>query len=439
MSYQDKYQEYLNQIPKDIEVCYETGKRHVLAYTSNCDVILVWNIHVYNKILKKFLNEEPSFKDGDTIDTMEDFARITSYYLMQGIGGNFDITNLQVCQYLKEHFTSEVALGGTCAQAAAALGTLGFPVNVHLTDVSEEVCKLMNMDGMSVISEGQIVPIMNQVSKEPPVYHFVLQFSKDDKMIVRGKEVEIPLSNRLIMFYDTVHKEVPVEEQFLEYWNSHADRMYSYLVSGFDAIIDLEVMKMRITKLEEHFKKMRLQNPGFVFYFEGAFYMNPKIKELANDMIGKYADILGMNEEELIAQVGRFGKIIDVNSLQAVIEGVEMILSKYSVKGVILHTKDYSMYCGKKLEGIDIEKGLTMGNLLSGTRARIGKYGTLEECGTSLKLLLSEVGLRFAREIKHIKTGKEVCIVPSRYLEHPKYTIGLGDTFVAGVHTCFIK
>jgi len=27
--------------------------------------------------------------------------------------------------------------------------------------------------------------------------------------------------------------------------------------------------------------------------------------------------------------------------------------------------------------------------------------------------------------------------VPSRYMERPRYTIGLGDTFTAGVQICF--
>jgi hypothetical protein len=28
-----------------------------------------------------------------------------------------------------------------------------------------------------------------------------------------------------------------------------------------------------------------------------------------------------------------------------------------------MHTKDYSMYCGERLPGADIEKGLALGNL----------------------------------------------------------------------------
>jgi ADP-dependent phosphofructokinase/glucokinase len=30
-----------------------------------------------------------------------------------------------------------------------------------------------------------------------------------------------------------------------------------------------------------------------------------------------------------------------------------------------------------------------------------------------------------------------VTLVPTKYIDKPKYTIGLGDSFVAGVQTCF--
>ena len=97
MAYQDKYETYLNEIPADIAYCRETGRRHVFGYTSNYDVVLKWDVNVYNEILKEFLKEEPKAQPGDTIDNMEDFARISSYCLMKGIGANFDITSVEVC------------------------------------------------------------------------------------------------------------------------------------------------------------------------------------------------------------------------------------------------------------------------------------------------------------------------------------------------------
>jgi ADP-dependent phosphofructokinase/glucokinase len=439
MTYKDQYQESLEEIHDLVKYSNECGKSPIFGYTSNLDVVLHWEIDKYNEILKTYLKQEPCIYEGDVIDTMEDFARISSYYLMRGYGGNFDITSIEVCDYLKEVFSFEYSLGGTSAQGAAAFGTIGFSVNVHLTDASKEVCYMMNHSGTNIIKDNKKVPIIKGVSGENPVYHFILQFKKDDKLQIWGREIPIPSSNRMILFFDTVHKEVPIRQDFLKYWNTTQEEPTSYLISGFDAIIDTKIMENRLQELEPHLKKMKDKYPDTVFYFEGAFYMNPKVKEQATKRLCQYVDILGMNEEELEEQIGRFGEHIDIENFDEILYGLDLILSKYPVQGIVIHTKDYSMYYGNELNGIDIERGLTMGNIMSATRARIGKYGNLEECKETLQLPLSRIGLQFAEVSKQKNTERLIKVVPSKYLEYPKYTIGLGDTFVSGVHTCFIR
>lgn len=439
MNYKDNYEKYLNEIPDIIEYSIEHQKAPVFGYTSNYDVVLHWNVTKYNEILKEYLKEEPSVKEGDTIGSMEDFARITASYLMKGIGGNFDITTIDVCNFLQDSFLSEYALGGTCAQGAAAIGSMGFPVNIHITDDSEEVCRMIDYPGATLIHEGHKVPVMEGKTDAEPIYHFILQFDKDDKLNILGKEVTIPNSNRLILFFDKLQKIVPIKKEFMDYWENADESPSSYSISGFDAIVEESIMNERLKELEPHLRRMKEKDPEMILYFEGAFYMNSKVKAMASNVFCKYADILGMNEEELQEQVERFQGKVDVTSSKSIIEALDLVLSQYPAKGITLHTKDYSLYYGTDIQGVNLEQGLTIGNLMSATRARIGKYGTVEECRETLSLPLSETGLRFSKELEPEHNHKKIVIVPSKYMEHPVYTIGLGDTFVSGVHTCFIK
>lgn len=440
MSYQDKYQHYLEQIPALADYSIKENKAPVFAYTSNLDVVLTWDIEKYNEILDTYLKEEPCFHDGDAMHSMEDFARISCYYLMRGLGGNFDLTNIEVCNFLKDKFQFDFYLGGTCAQGAAAIAALGFPVNVHLSDECAEVMDMMDKDGVTVIRGREKIPVGRGASGKEPVYHFILQFKKDDKLRVMGREVAIPLSNRLILFYDEIHKIVPIQDDFQQYWKEAEEAPSSWLVSGFDAIVDPEKMRNCIDILEPHLKYMKEKHPEMVLYFEGAFYMNPEVKEMAAAAFCKYADIFSMNEEELEQQVKRFGDEAPGSSATGVFGALDKIFSHFHPKGLVLHTKDYSMYYGQPIPGVDIEQGLTMGSLMATTRARIGKYGNIEECRETLSLPLSENGLRFAQEAQEWHSdGRIVVVVPTRYLEYPAFTIGLGDTFVSGVHTCFIR
>lgn len=438
MAYVDRYGAYLEGIPSDIERLKSSGKHIVLGYTSNYDVVLVWDTDTYNSILAEHLKGEPSASPGETISSMEDFARITSAYAIKGLGGAFDITDIAVCRQLQSSFKTESSLGGTCAQGATALSTLGFPVNVHITDKSKEVCELMGNPGVTVIGENGMRPILDGASDEPPIYHFILQFTKGDIIKINGKEYEIPLSNRLILPYDKVQKIVPVDMYFKRYWESNASGMYAYLVSGFDAINDESIMRERGAELARHIEAMRAMDKGFKIYFEGAYYINKNVETIAEHTLCPLADIYGMNEEELIGKMDSEGVKLDTAQPADVIAALERVMSKYSIRSIVLHTKDYALYYGKEPD-IDIEKGLTMGNLMSGTRARIGRYGNQEDCAGTLELPLSKRGLDFAENLDKTDTKGYALAVPSRYMERPKYTIGLGDTFVAGMHTCFVK
>lgn len=197
--YTDRYQEYLQLVPDKIRRCEETGRRAVLAYASNLDVLVRWNCESFNRFLAEYLKEEPSFQEGDEIASEEDLARILSYFVIHGLGGEVDITSRKVIDVLTEYFDVEYGLGGTCAQGAAALGSMGIPVLVHITDCSKDVIRQMSGIRIEAVKHGRAVPVETCVSGEEALCHFIVQFTKDDVIRVFGKEYKVRLSNRLIM------------------------------------------------------------------------------------------------------------------------------------------------------------------------------------------------------------------------------------------------
>lgn len=438
MTYQDKYEYFYNLIPKKIENYKEKGKILAIGYTSDLDVILEWNKDTVNNIFSAYLRNEPVNVQNDVIDSMESLARILSNYMVNGLGGEADITDSKVCDYLKQCFNTKNGLGGTCAQQAVAIGRIGIPALVHITDRSKEVCRLMDHVGLKTMTEKGVVPLIESATNEPPVLHMILQYSKGEKVVINGRTVEIPLSNRLILDFDTIHKLVPIEKPFLKYCEDNAENLAVYSISGFNAILDPAIMRQRVDELTVHFNNIKSKNPDCMVYLEGAFYLNPKVKDIVFSELAKSIDFLGMNEEELVEHVEKHGKTIDKDSLPSVLNGLEHMIQMFPVTGIVLHTKDYSMYYGTKVETVDIEMGLTMGNLLSGTRARIGEYGSYEDCSETLGLSLSEVGIAFVEQLMKTHSNRYIKIVPSRYMEHPRCTIGLGDTFVAGFLTAFV-
>ncbi len=439
MSYKDMYGTYVEQIPLDIETCIKSGNSHVFGYTSDLDVIINWETATFNSILDKYLKEEPSAKEGEIIGSMEDFARIVSYYAIKGIGGEVDVSSLEVCEFLEKNFKTTFALGGTCAQGAAALNAIGFPVIAHITDKSKEVCNLINSSSFYLVDENGLKAINELNTSDIPVRHMILQYSKGDKIVANGKEYFVPESNRVIIDYDKIHKYVPIDKYFLDYCENNAQKIYSYNISGFNAIIDESILIERLDMLSRHYNVIKTNNPKSVLYLESAHYINTKCKLTVFDKLSTCIDILGMNEEELVDLTGQLGYKTDKENLSSVINGLDILIEKYRLNGIVMHTKDYSMYYGNKFNGVDIEKGLTLGNLMSGTRARTGRYGSYDDCIESLSLDLSPIGIDFANQLSKMSLRRSAYLVPSRYMEHPNCTIGLGDTFTAGMQICFTR
>ena len=436
-----KYTEALQSVPGIAVHAKETGRMPVFGMTSNLDIVLKWDAERFNELLDRYLHEAPVSRVGEVMREVSDFVRISADYMIRGLGGNFDIGTGELCDFLRGYFDTELALGGTCAQGAAALATIGVPVNVHISDMSREVCAQMDREGLTAIDGGAMVPVAEAASDEPPVCHFILQYRKGDIIRIAGEEYEIPSSNRMILFFDKMQKDPPFDESFFSYWENAKQEPSSLLVSGFDAIVDEEVAAEKTDALTQFIAKLRKRSPGVKVYFEGAFYMNPDVKTLFMRRLGPSADMVGMNEEELAAHIEALGGRADLSCIRGITEALETMLREFSLRGVVLHSKDHAIYYGAPLQGVSIEDGLTMGHLMACTRAVTGHYGTLEEIKKVLYEPLSETGLALACEAESWTdpTGeRSLAVVPSICLEQPKYTVGLGDTFVAGVHTCFI-
>lgn len=439
MAYRDNYSKYLKEVPSYIDRCRVTGRRVVFGYTSDLDIVFRYDPDTFQELFGQHLKELPKIRPKDSIDSIPDLARVTAAYMAAGEGGEIDITDYSVCEYLNSHLEGVHGLGGTCAQGAAALAAMGMPLIAHISDRCRPVCELMNYPGLDTIRDGRPVPIMETATDDVPVYHMILQYTRGDKLKIGEETYTVPCSNRLIMDYDTIHKDLNVSEDFKRYLEDHAESLVSYNISGLNAMLDPVLTAKRLSEMEVHYRTVKEKNPDCIFYFESAHYLNPEVKHLVYHTIARYVDILGMNEEELVVHTRECGEDIDKANFSDIIRGLELVLTRHQVNGIILHTKDYAMYYGNELPNIDIEKGLTMGNLMSGTRARTGRYGNQKDCEESLRLPLSPTGLRFAREVEANPYSRSICLVPSRYMEKPAYTIGLGDTFVAGVQMAFIR
>jgi len=439
MDYRSRYEEFLERSMRTTS-CMDPQAPHLaVGYTSDLDVVLTWEQSIFDALIARHLHGIPAFEESQTIDSLEDLAGVLAYYVIHGLGGEMEISSPEICDWLVNNFESTKALGGTGAQCGAALGTIGYPAVIHISDKCRQVCKFLDYPSITAVKNGRLVSVPSIASDDMPVYHFICQYSKGTTVTVEGKTYVAPESNRLILEFDTIHKNFRGDAEYYTYLEEHAKEIRALSISGFNSIVDPKIAQDELKPLIAHFQRLKTANPDLTIYLESAHYLSGKVRETVFEMLGPAIDILGMNEEEVTAHTALEGMCTDKSDFDSIVRGLEFILNLYRTRGIILHTKDYSAYYGEELP-VDIELGLTAGNLLSGTRARVGHYGNLEECQESLRCGFSETGLEFYSKVeawRQTHPEKQLIVVPSRYLEQPKCTIGLGDTFVAGVLTCF--
>ncbi len=438
MKLEELYRQTFDKMKEEILRHNNEKKFPALGYTSNLDILCDFQIDVLNDLLKKYLPNASlaEMKAVDLITCMEEFLQTVVSFCLKGIGGERDISDFNI---LENTFPVTLGMGGTATQGAMALAAVDCPSVIHLTDDSREVCTILKSPYIFTVSEnGQLVHTDEIVQKAEQEIHYIIQYTKGDRICLGDQVIEIPVSNRLIITKITVNETVPFSKPYFEYIENHAEQISSNVLSSFNGLQDTKLLSQRLEFVKKHIQSYKEKNERGIVYFEDAHYHSNEIRKLCLETIYPQIDIVSMNEEELAYTLEMYGFPMDINDSSSCVKGAIFIREKFQIKkGVIIHTKDYSMYVGAKLEA-NIENGLMYGNLLATAKAMTGWYGSREQIRAVMDLPLSEKGMKFREEVGKEQFTEEVIVVPSKYLDKPKYTIGLGDSFVAGVQICFL-
>lgn len=438
MEIEQKYEHAFEELGEIVQTRVEKKRYTAMGYTSNLDLLCDFRAELLNQMLEEYLPDGRLAEMGivDSIHTMEELLSTIVYYCSRGIGGEADIEDTRL---VEECFPFQYGMGGTAVQAALALAEIGCPSLVHLTDDSKEVCDLLKTPSVyTVTQEGQLVHADELSQTQSQEVHCIIQFKKGDMIRLGSQEVTIPCSNRLIITKITVNEFVPFSIPYFEWIEKNAENVSSNVLSSFNALLDPEVLKARLDFVKQHVEKYRKNNPEGIVFFEDAHYHNSEVKRLCLETVYSCVDIVSLNEDELkytLKEMYDFDVVTE--NIISCVQGAKFIRKKFGIhKGVIVHTKDYSMYVGDTLKA-DIEKGLMYGNMLATAKAQNGWYGTKEQVKEVLGFGLSPKGAENYQKIKESEYQKEVILVPSKYIDKPRYTIGLGDSFVGGVQMCF--
>ncbi len=408
-----------------------------MGFSSDLDLVADFQIDILNDLLNQYLPDGilREMRPAVMIRTMEELLETLVYFCLHGIGGEADIANPDL---LRQNFPCKNAMGGTAVQAALALDRLGAGSIVHLTDDSKEVLEQLVSPHIRVpLPDGSLGGAQDVKGVHEQEVHVIMQFRKGGKICLNGQEAVIPQSNRLILTQNTVNETLPLNEDYLQWIEQNAKHVSSDVLSSFNCIRDPKLVQDRIERVKKHVEYYHKNNPEGVVYYEDAHYHDRAVKMMIMESIYPIVDIMSMNEEELEYTMKIYNHPIQVDDILSCAECLSFLRDKFKIKrGVIVHSKDYAMFVGDSA-GLEIEKGMIYGSLMATARAEFGVYGSDREIRETLKHPLNPTGVANVERMEASPMKDQVVIVPTFYLDHAKYTIGLGDCFTGGMQLCF--
>lgn len=298
-------------------------------------------------------------------------------------------------------------LGGVGAQASWALAVLGAPSVLALADRSAEQLSVID-PRIGVCANGRVVPAgtLTPSGSHMKLPHCILEFTAG----TRCGDREVPRSTRLILRFG----DEPFErdEEFATTTTAIASETNAALLSGLNGVADGDIADRDwLVKLSRSWSNAGVQ----VIHHELAEF--PTTQRLRDALDTHLATSVGLSLSELHTLAGRRG---DPRVLAR--EAAE----RAGAKRVIVHGDEWALAVHRD-EPRHQRDVLLAGNTLAAARAHAGQpTGDLAPAS----------GVTYTDDLPpagRIGGGWYATSVPSPYLRRPAATIGLGDTFVAGV------
>ncbi|NPV52996.1 MAG: hypothetical protein HPY71_05685 [Firmicutes bacterium] len=412
------------------------------------------------------------------IRTPQDFIAVLVRLLEEGRGGEWQVATGEMAEWLKVKFPGDFKIGGTGAQAANALSSLGFQCALHAPNLSCGQAKHLNSRIRIPRGGDLLAPLEACRESDPDELHFIIEYDPGLEVTVAGRTIRPVTSNRIILPYDRMLSSFEIDGDFIDYVLNHAPAISSLLVTGFNALRADEDWVDRVDRVAEFVREFRSRNAGALIHLEEGDTRCGEGRRYMIEHLYRMVDSVGMNEDE-------FRDITGVQADRDPVRSVETLmglLEAYGLKRVNLHTRDFSL-SATRLDPEKEQRAQLVASLLAANRARTGAFGDLEAVARNTSLPLSVRGLDVERRLqesiglaggrKEIVLGRQsagpaqrpvkvqesgqwrdageggvsgrrangrwssgrawIVFSPARNVERPACTVGLGDSYTAGI------
>ncbi len=353
-------------------------------------------------------------RDDDDAE-VRDLARWLHHRILNGRGGEV-LAERRGFDWIVRTFRGTPTMGGTGAQVSRVLASLGVQSVLALSDRTAAQLDTMD-DGLRVVGDDGGLHSPREITPSParpndPI--FVFQFTQG--VLLRGavgdaEAIITRRSTRIILRAPA--RALDLDDAFAAYVEDH--RLTTMLLSGFQTAEPAAVEPTRAW-FQDRFAWLA-DRPRLV-HFEIAEYESHEHARSAVAGLTGFANSLGMSLSEL----GQLASIPDPA------EAAVAIANELGLDRVSVHADDFAFVVTTGDPALE-EEALLAGCLLAASRAVTGAPVLPREMPAGTTLSPLPASLRGESPDPRYR----LVAVPSPYTPSPRVTLGLGDTFVAGM------
>lgn len=453
-----------------------------VAYNSNIDAIR----HLTEEDLSKLVGlfDEAVIQDRVAVYPREiadpvDFVARLLISMREGKAAEVPAYTENTHRWLKEHLGFDYArMGGQAGIISNLLARLDLKkVVAYIPWLSEEQADYF-VDNGNVLHpkvEG------GKVILKPPAQAFkpgtgskvnwIFEFSKDMKVTCAGSSFKVPRDNRLIISSRPKWIRLDMDREIYE----HLDILFPIdgaMLSGYQMIKEEYEDGSTYRDYVEHsvkvIDKLKSLNPDLRIHVELTSIQNRLIrKTILTDIVARHVHSLGLDTvevanalnvlgyEELSYSVIKKGE----NGIMSLYQGAVQLMKDLKLERVHVHSLGFYICILAKGHPLTLKEqrdALLFSSVLAAAQALNGKIENLTEAETGLGVPVSAQGLEDLENFKLYCTGRRLCspdefeygyiygpdhdaiLIPSKVVDRPKATVGIGDTISAGAFAAML-
>lgn len=453
-----------------------------VAYNSNIDAIKHLTDEDLCRLIELF-DESEIQKRVETypreIKEPLDFMARLLISMREGKAAEIPTHTSDIHEWLKAHLGFDYArMGGQAGIISNLLARLELKkVVAYVPWLSEEQADyFVASDNLlhPKVENGKVVLKPPREAFKPGIeskVNWIFEYSRGLEVACNGSKFKVPRDNRLIISSRPKWIRLDMDREIYEQLESFYP-IDGAMLSGYQMIKeeyeDGSMYKDYVSHSVKVIEKLKALNPQLRIHVELTSIQNRVIrKAILTEIVAKHVHSLGLDTVEVANALNVLGheelsySVIrkEENGITSLYHGAVQLLKDLSLERVHVHSLGFYICILAKGHPLTLKEhrdALLFSSTLAGAKALTGDIENLEEAASGLDVPVSGKGIEDLENFKLYCVGKRLCtpeefeygyvygadhdavIIPSKVVEKPKSTVGIGDTISAGAFAAML-